>query len=53
MPEPPIITIYCRTADQPDDFISPDEQELVCRQYCMEHSLIVGNVYQDVFSGHQ
>lgn len=53
MPESVTVDIYCRTATekQPDEPNSLEEQERLCRQYCQEHSLLVGVVYQEVFSG--
>ncbi|HVB21922.1 MAG TPA: recombinase family protein [Ktedonobacteraceae bacterium] len=54
MNQPLIIDIYCRvsTEDQEDNS-SLDEQESSGRKYCAEHSLIVGMVHREVYSGYQ
>ncbi|MEO8954924.1 MAG: recombinase family protein, partial [Ktedonobacteraceae bacterium] len=49
-----IVDIYCRVSTDPqEDNSSLDEQEAAGREYCRKHSLVVGLVHREVWSGYQ
>ena len=49
-----VVDLYCRVSTDPqEDNTSLDEQEAAGRAYCREHSLTVGLVHREVWSGYQ
>jgi site-specific DNA recombinase len=47
------VDIYCRvSSEEQEDNTSLKEQERVCREFCKEHGLIVGEVHKEVYSGY-
>lgn len=49
-----VVDIYCRVStDDQEENSSLDGQEAEARAYCKEHSLIVGMVHKEVYSGYK